>query len=56
MTLKKKLTKTANKQINETNNIKRPSEPNTFFRKIFHMQFTCFYLKILLRKYKPFML
>ena len=29
-----------------------PSQPNPFFRKIFHMQSTCFYLKILLSKHK----
>ena len=57
----KKLTKTTktNKQINETNKHKKrekeiPSQPNPFFQKIFHMQFSCFYLKILLSKHKPF--
>ena len=49
------------KQINETNIIKKqekeiPSQPNPFFQKIFHIQFSCFYLKILLRKHKLFML
>ena len=56
----KEKTRQTNKQINETNNIKKekeiPSQPNSFFRKNFHMHFTCFYLKILLSKGKLFML
>ena len=60
--LKEKQTKTTNKQTNKRNRQNKkteqeiPSQPNPFFRKIFHMQFTCFYLKILLSKHKPFML
>ena len=58
----KEKTKTTNKQTNERNKQHKnrgkeiPSQPNPFFRKIFHVQCTCFYLKILLsNKHKPFM-
>ena len=55
-------TKTTNKQTSKWNKHHKkqekeiPFQHNPFFRKIFHIQFSCFYLKILLRKHKLFML
>ena len=58
----KEKTNSDNKQTNKRNKQHKkrekeiPSQPNPFFRKVFHMQFTSFYLKILLSNHKPFML
>ena len=53
---KNKQTNKRNKQEEKKREKEIPSQPNPFFRKIFHMQFPCSYLKILLSKHKPFML
>ena len=58
----KEKTNSDNKQTNKRNKQHKkrekeiPSQPNLFSRKIFHMQFTSLYLKMLLSKHKPFVL